>query len=510
MSNTDLAAAAPICRFVRRSRLYRDVRAVLADWIADRDERKRVIAACSGGPDSTALLLALWALREPLQLTVHVVCVDHQLRAEAAAEAAQVCAVAARLGLSAERVPVVCSPGPSKMAAARTARYAALAEAAGRQGAAAVLVAHNQQDQTETMLMRWLGGAGLLGLCGMEVRRELPVPGRPDAVTLLRPLLTTPRAAVEALLGRAAELVAPLPVQDPSNLDRHYQRSRLRHDLLPLLRREQPQLDARLARLAVQLRDDADYLEQQAAAAYAALAGPARSPAELVTLPLTATAALPPALFARVMMRASGGGLEQIHIAALAGLCAQGHGSRSLDLPGGRRVERRYAQLRFFTPATLMCPSAAPAEHTLPSCGEYVLAQGTLSLTWEAFSSPSDPETTGRAPVAALVSAPSGAALGAGHEARLALPVGAFPLTLRGPRPGDRIRLASRGGQRKLSDLLIDLKVPRAERPGVLLLCWGDQILWAIGHRLAAPPASAQAPPPGPPRILRARFIPSR
>lgn len=508
MSNVDPAAAAPICRLIRRSRLYRDVRAVLADWIAERAERKRVIAACSGGPDSTALLLALWALREPLQLTVHVVCVDHQLRAEAGTEAAQVCAVAARLGLSAERVPVVCPPGSSKMAAARTARYAALAAAAGRQGAAAVLVAHTQQDQTETMLMRWLAGAGLLGLCGMAARRELPAPGWPDAVTLLRPLLTTPRAEVDALLGRAAALVAPLPVHDPSNLDRHYQRSRLRHDLLPLLRREQPQLDVRLARLAVQLRDDADYLEQQAAAAYAALAGPAGAPTGPVTLPLAATVALPPALFARVMMRASGGGLEQVHIAALAGLCAHGHGSRSLDLPGGRRVERRYAELRFFTPATLGSPQTEQAAQTLPSGGEYPLAQGTLTLTWETPTSLLDPEITQCAPVAAPASAPGRAAAGAGSEARLTLPEGAFPLTLRGPRPGDRIRLTGRGGQRKLSDLLIDLKVPRSERPGVLLLCWGEQILWVIGHRLAAPPTAA--PPLGPPRVLRARFVPSR
>lgn len=506
MSNPNLAAAASICRLIRRSRLYRDVRAVLADWIGDRADRQRVIAACSGGPDSTALLLALWALREPLQLTVHVVCVDHQLRAEAAAEAAQVCAVAARLGLSAEGIPVVCPPGPSKMAAARTARYAALAAAAGQQGAAAVLVAHTQQDQTETMLMRWLAGAGLLGLCGMEARRELAIPGRPDAVTLLRPLLATPRAEVEALLGQAAALVAPLPVHDPSNLDRHYQRSRLRHDLLPLLRREQPQLDGRLGRLALQLRDDADYLEQQAAAAYAALAGPVRAQTEAVTLPLTATAALPPALFARVMMRASGGGLEQIHIAALARLCAQGHGSRSLDLPGGRRVERRYAQLLFFTPSTPKSSPAGPAEQALPSCGDYSLAQGTLSLAWETPTSPSDPEITSGTPVAATASAAGGA--GTGYAARLALPEGAFPLTLRRPRPGDRIRQGGRGGQRKISDLLIDLKVPRAERPGVLLLCWGEQILWVIGHRLAAPSPSPS--PPGPPRILRARFIPSR
>ena len=133
-----------------------------------------------------------------------------------------------------------------------------------------------------------------------------------------------------------------------------------------------------------------------------------------------------------------------------------------------------------------MTPPSAPAEQTLPSCGDYPLAQGTLSLAWEPLSFPLDPEITG-APVAAPASAAGRAALGTGHEARLTLPEDAFPLTLRGPRSGDRIRLAGRGGQRKLSDLLIDLKVPRAERPGVLLLCWGEQTLWVIGHRLAAP-----------------------
>lgn len=500
MSPVDPAAAASICRSLRRSRPYREVRALLTDWTSGGAAHRRLIAACSGGPDSTALLLVLWALREPLQLTVHVVCVDHQLRAESAAEAAQVCAVAARLGLSAEQVPVVCPPGPSKMAAARAARYAALAAAAQRQGAAAVLVAHTQQDQTETMLMRWLAGSGLWGLCGMEARRELPVAGQPaGAVTLLRPLLSTSRAEVEALLQRAAALVAPLPVQDPSNLDLHYQRSRLRHELLPQLRREQPQLDARLARLAAQLRQDADYLEQQAAAAYAALVGPERPATEPVMLPLTATAALPPALFARVMMRASGGGLEQSHIAALAALCAGAHGTAYLDLPGGRRVERRYAELHFFPRNTPPAAAAGPAPQLLPGCGDYPVAGGTLSLQWEpsasSLNSASDPTTA---------SPTSGRAAGA-QEARLVLPADGFPLTLRGPRPGDRIRLADRGGRRKLSDLLIDLKVPRPARPAVRLLCWGEQILWVVGHRLAAPPELPTASAPV--RVLSARFV---
>lgn len=503
----------------------------MAQWraAARPSAAPRVVAACSGGPDSTALMLALWALRaEPTESApaVHVVCVDHQLRPESAAEAEAVCAVALRLGLSAERVAVTCPPGPSKMAAARSARYQALALAAERAGAQAVLVAHTREDQTETMLMRWLAGAGLLGLCGMEARRELPVPGRTaGAVTLLRPLLTTARAEIEELLAETAALITPLPVRDPANANRHYQRARLRHDIVPLLRQERPELDAHMGQLSAQLRDDADYLDQQAAAAYAELRRqvPARDAQPGITLPLLPTAALHPALFARVMMRASGGGLGQLHIAALASLCADANGTRSLDLPGGRRVERSYAELRFFSPARpqLSPPSApsAPA-HIVPACGQYRFPQGTLSLEWEdtqpepaarSGSSPgASPSPWGRA-----IPAPSATSdhVPRASEVRICLPDAAFPLTVRSPRPGDRIRVTAAGGYRKVSDVLIDLKVPRPRRAAILLLCRGEQVLWVIGHRLATPSGGSldrpTAAPTAPSRVLRARFLPA-
>ena len=485
--------------------MYQRVRAALLPWRAHAGASAvtKVIAACSGGPDSTALVVLLWALQTEGWLAVHVVCVDHQLRPQSAVEAVQVCAVATRLGLSAERVAVVCPPGPSKMAAARAVRYAALAQVAQRGGARAVLVAHTQEDQTETMLMRWLGGAGLLGLCGMEAQRELPGPDvASGSLTLLRPLLTTRRAEIAALLQQTAELIAPLPVYDPSNADRHYQRPRLRHELLPRLRQEQPQLDGRLTQLAVQLRADADYLEQQAAQAYAALrqqAGESAAPfAAGIRLPLAETAALPPALFARVMRRASGGGLGHLHIAALATLCKSEAGTQSLDLPGGWRVERRYAELRFFRPEMPPnLPDGNAAEHWLPACGQYSFAQGTLFLGWESASG----ESTAHPHAAAWAGQPRhGEARAAASpqlrrtdEVLLALTPEVFPLLVRSPRPGDRILLGPRGGHRKISDLLIDLKVPRPARADILLLCHGDQILWVIGCRQAALPTRPPA-----------------
>jgi len=114
-----------------------------------------------------------------------------------------------------------------------------------------VAVAHTQQDQTETMLMRWLAGAGLRGLCGMEPCRVLPGAGQSaGSMVLLRPLLTTTRAEIDTLLRQAALVIAPLPVQDPPMPTAANQRSRLRHDILPLLRGEQaaPRRTPRAAR----------------------------------------------------------------------------------------------------------------------------------------------------------------------------------------------------------------------------------------------------------------------
>src|SRR4051794_28684195 len=86
---------------VRRSPLCRRALSSLSGWRGGRPGRPRVVLGCSGGPDSTALLLALVALREELAIEVHVICVDHQLRRQASAEAALVVEVASRLGLSA-------------------------------------------------------------------------------------------------------------------------------------------------------------------------------------------------------------------------------------------------------------------------------------------------------------------------------------------------------------------------------------------------------------------------
>ncbi|SON57139.1 tRNA(Ile)-lysidine synthase [Hartmannibacter diazotrophicus] len=183
--------------------------------------------AVSGGADSTALMIlaADFAKRHPHYPQPLVLTVDHGLRAEAAGECAEVCAMATRFGLPSETLRW--HPGVLHgdiQAKAREARYRLLAEAARSKGIAHVLLAHHLDDRAETFLMRLGRGSGLRGLAAMGPSRDV------DGVTFLRPLLSVPRRRLEASL-RAAGLSW---IDDPSNSDGRFLRVRTRQ-LMPEL-----------------------------------------------------------------------------------------------------------------------------------------------------------------------------------------------------------------------------------------------------------------------------------
>jgi tRNA(Ile)-lysidine synthase len=198
---------------------------------------ERVLVACSGGPDSTALVDALARLAPPRALHLHVVHVDHGLRQGSDVEAEQVKALAEQraLGFTALRVHVEASGG-SLQDRARTARHAALRAAAAELQATAVALGHTADDQAETVLMRALSGA---------TPRALQAMGPRDG-HLARPLLRIWREQTRAYCQALS-----LPVlDDPSNADPRFLRSRVRHELIPALEEVFPAARRRLVALA--------------------------------------------------------------------------------------------------------------------------------------------------------------------------------------------------------------------------------------------------------------------
>jgi tRNA(Ile)-lysidine synthase len=176
--------------------------------------RRRVAVACSGGADSLCLTLlaAMWG-------DVLALIVDHGLRASSAEEARATAALLSERGI-ANRVLTLSGVRPNA-AAARNARYAALTAAARSAGMVDLLVGHHAGDQAETVLMRQLAGSGAAGLAGMAAIV------RSGDMRLLRPLLTVAPARLrDTLRAMGADWV-----EDPSNRNPVYLRSRLRRDI---------------------------------------------------------------------------------------------------------------------------------------------------------------------------------------------------------------------------------------------------------------------------------------
>lgn len=185
--------------------------------------------AVSGGADSLALALLAdgWARRKGGRVTA--LTVDHGLRPEAASEARQVARWLRAEGI-AHRTLRWAPPRGARaniQAKAREARYSLLTGWCRDHSVADLLVAHHQEDQAETFLLRLARGSGLDGLAAMA-----PVALR-DGVRLLRPLLAAPKDSLVAYLQRRKQAW----IEDPSNRNAAYARVRLR-ELLPLLAAE--------------------------------------------------------------------------------------------------------------------------------------------------------------------------------------------------------------------------------------------------------------------------------
>lgn len=217
-----------------------------------RDERlfergDLVVCACSGGPDSNALLHALALLRRRIGHQLLAVGVDHGLRSAAPQELALAQAVAEQQQVPFEGHRVDVEPGGNLQARARSARLGALQRVAAREGARAIATGHTADDRAETVLLRLLRGAGPRGLAVLPPQAASPVSTPAGgAVDLVRPLLRCRRADVMAHLERHELCHA----EDPSNRDKRFMRVRVRHELLPLLEQLSPKVVEHLCALA--------------------------------------------------------------------------------------------------------------------------------------------------------------------------------------------------------------------------------------------------------------------
>ncbi len=429
---------------------------------------QRALLAVSGGPDSTALLLALAHLSASgaLKLDLWLAHFDHGLRrrAERDAEKAFLSGLAAELGF-----PLLFGQGDvraharqhrlSLEEAARELRYRFLAEQAEKEAINVVATGHTADDQAETVLMHLVRGSGLTGLAGMRPSSPWPLPGR-EGLLLVRPLLEVSRGDTE----RYCQEEGLSPCLDVTNLLLAPLRNRIRHELLPLLRGYNPKIEGALLRLAAATSSDLAYLDETAGVFWHALAVKDKRSVSFRRSELTA---LSPAIRNRLLQAAcqqlltDAHQIEAVHIRSMVEALAKPAASR-LSLPGGLAFAVDGEAVRL-TRGRQAAAKAKPIPETSLAVPGRTTVAGWLI---EAETLPGQSAEIGSDPYEAFLD----------HQA-----VGG-QLTVRSRRRGDRFRPLGLGGEKKLQDYLVDAKVSRDERDVVPLACASWGIAWVVGH----------------------------
>ncbi len=399
------------------------------------------LIALSGGADSTALLLAMFEMkREGKMGGLFAAHLNHGIRGEYALRDQRFCEALCRelkIPFQTESCDVpayAAESGKSLEEAARELRYAFLERARIACGADVIATAHHADDQAETVLLHLLRGSGTTGLGGMRARN-----GR-----IIRPLLGRTRAEILAYLARQNASYC----EDETNAENGALRNRIRNELLPALGAYNPAIAEALCRTAALCAEDDALLE--------CLAGEAEERAlcedGLSRAVLTAT---PLALRSRIVRKRLfllDGNVSEPDIRRVLALLSAKTGTR-IELSGGYSAWTTATLLRIgqYPEEHAYCVLFVPEGETRTPCG---LIRSERVTCWQKPAN--------------------------GNEAYLALDALPDALVVRSRKAGDRFFPLGAPGERKLSDVLIDRKIPKElrDRP---LLCAGNRVYYAAG-----------------------------
>ncbi|MDR3296287.1 MAG: tRNA lysidine(34) synthetase TilS [Clostridiales Family XIII bacterium] len=436
-----------------------------------------IVAGLSGGPDSTCLFHALAAFRAEAGFTLSAVHMNHMLREEAGEDARwaeELCrrAGAEFFGFARDVAALAREWGVSEEEAGRRVRYEAFFEVAEKirreKGLLAekvrIALAHNKNDQAETVLMRLIRGTGPDGLAAMAWLRESR-----EGFAVIRPMLGLERAEIEDYclqMGLA-------PRRDPTNEASVYLRNKIRLELLPELAGYNARIVDGLARLAASAAEDREYFD--------GLTDEMLEDDGGGLFPLRLFADARPALRHRLIVKCfERAGLtqdvESAHLHAADRLIEAGTDGKSIDFPGEYRLTLRREELCFskkpacrgggavFPPFQVLLQDLRENEPVRFKTGDYM---GYISHVpaglWAERQEKEPPDKTQLALDFDLL---------AGAAAAVAI---------RGRRPGDWIRPQGMDGSKKIQDFFVDAKIPREDRDRTPLAAAGGEVLQIFG-----------------------------
>lgn len=425
------------------------------------DRGDKVIVAVSGGPDSTCLLYILNELKEELGITLLGAHVNHCLRgaeADKDEEYAKITCESLNIDFYSERVDINRISEEKNIScemAGREVRYKFFKELMVKLNANKIALAHNANDQAETILMRIMRGTGIEGIVGIK-----PVRDR----IYVRPILHLNRKEIE----KYCEVNNINPRIDKSNLENIYARNKVRLDLIPYIEQNfNKDIIKTLNRLSHIAKMDNDYLEKVSDEEYKKHC----DIGEKMVIINKSAFTLHEAIISRIVRSAllsvshSLYNFEKIHISNIIELQKHETGKTTM-LPQNIIVENCYGNMHI---------------HMNIKANEVNNNQYYLKVNEKNFIHSLNKvvkiEVKTKLQITEIKRND--------YTVYFDYDKTSGPITLRYRKQGDKFIPLGMKGNKKLKDLFIDLKIPKVKRNEIPLICFGDEIGWVVGYRVS-------------------------
>ncbi|MBV7276386.1 tRNA lysidine(34) synthetase TilS [Clostridiaceae bacterium UIB06] len=421
----------------------------------------KVIVAVSGGPDSICLLHILYALKDELQITLYAAHVNHCLRGEEANEdELYVKRFCENLNIEfrSKRVDINQMAETRKMSsetAGREARYEFFYDLKKEFKAQKIAIAHNANDQAETVLMRIMRGTGMEGLIGIRPVRDN---------IFVRPLIRCIREDIEKYCSNNNLN----PRIDKTNLEPIYARNKIRVQLIPYMKKNfNENIIEVLNRLSNVIKVDNDYLEDIAKEKYKKYCDINKEKVIISKEAFLENEAIIARIIRLALYDVSSNlyNFERIHIYDVLDIQRHSTG-KMLMLPNKVCVKNNYGNI-------VICKKQK--DNPDETYSKYILNNGlnelkdvnlkvTLELTNNSIDAVSERETFIKYFDYDKIKG---------------------DISIRYRKDGDRFTPLGMRGSKKLKDLFIDLKIPRDERDEIPLICFNDEIAWIVNYRIS-------------------------
>ena len=412
-----------------------------------------VVLGVSGGADSICMLKLLSDLQKRLGISLYVLHINHMIRGEEAdQDAAFVKKICTKFKVP-HRVINVDVPalaereGLSEEEAGRYVRYDEFSKYAYEVGATKIAVAHNSNDNAETVLMNLARGTGIKGLGGIPPKREME-DANGNVVEVIRPILCLSRKEIEDYL-KENEIEYR---NDSTNDSTDYTRNKIRLEIMPLLENINDNAMQNITNASNELADTSDYIEKDVDEAYEEFVSEEDgkmflSDESFAIDPIVLTGVI------RKMIENIAGKLKditRIHVGDVVSLSEKQVGKK-IDLPYSIVAEREYEGISMFSESN-ETESETKNKEVIISFEEDDFDRTSIEelkyTKWLDYDKIDD-------------------------------------VVVRTRQKGDYIVIDGDGATKKLKKYFIDEKIPRRERDEVLLVADGNHILWVVGYRIS-------------------------